>query len=125
MKIALSITPKEIIIQYNLRALVTDGRVYMEIRKGMPGLKQAGKITNNRLKLHLSKFGYAPVAHTTSLWKYSSKNIKFTLAVDNFGVKYVGKQHTEHLIQVLQQLYTLCIDCTGTFFCGLTIAWDY
>ena len=97
----------------------------MDIRKGMSGLKQVRKISNNRLQLHLVKCGYAPVARTPSLWKHASKNITLPLIVDNFGVKYVGKQHNEHLIQVLQQLYTISIDCTGTLFCGLTFAWDY
>jgi hypothetical protein len=37
-----------------------------EIRKGMPGLKQAGKIANDRLTKHLAKFGYTPVPHSAS-----------------------------------------------------------
>ena len=68
MKIHLSVILKEIITQYNLQALITDGWVYMDIRKGMPGMKKSGKISNDRLKLHLAKFGYAPVARTPSLW---------------------------------------------------------
>ena len=91
MKICLSIIPEEIITQYNLRKLATDGWVYMEIRKGMPGLKQADKIANNILKLHLTKFGYTPVACNPYLWKQASKNITFALFVDDIGVKYVGK----------------------------------
>ena len=67
MKIALDIVPNKIIHQYNLRALASNIWVYMEIRRGMPGLKQAGPIANDRLHLHLSKFGYAPVACTPYL----------------------------------------------------------
>ena len=62
MKISLAILPKEIIAQYNLLQLASNGWVYLEIRKGMPGLKQAGRITNDRLKIHFDKFGYFPVA---------------------------------------------------------------
>ena len=91
----------------------------------MSGLKQSRKIANGRLQLHLSKFGYTLVARTTSIWKHASKNITLALFVDNFRVKYVGNHHNEHLIQVLQQLHTISIDWNGTFFCGLTIAWDY
>ena len=40
MKLPLSMFPQDIIDQYNLKDLVAaDGYVYMEIRKGMPGLK--------------------------------------------------------------------------------------
>ena len=67
MKIALDIVSDEIIRQYNLCDLASNGWVYMEIRKGMPGLKQAGRILNDSLQLHISKFEYAPVARTPYL----------------------------------------------------------
>jgi hypothetical protein len=38
-----------IIDQYALRDLAEDGWVYVEIQKGMPGLKQAGILANKRL----------------------------------------------------------------------------
>jgi hypothetical protein len=41
MKMVLSLFPEEIIQKCNLIALVVDGWVYIEIRKGMYGLKQA------------------------------------------------------------------------------------
>ena len=60
MKISLAILPEEITAQYNLLQLSSNGWVYLEIRKVMPGLKQAGRIANDRLKIHLAKFGYSP-----------------------------------------------------------------
>ena len=53
MKISLDILPEEIIAQYNLRQLASNGWLYLEIRKVMSGLKEAGHIANNRLQLHL------------------------------------------------------------------------
>ena len=42
MKLPLSMSPQEIVKQYNLKDRVAaDGYVYMEIRKEIPGLKQA------------------------------------------------------------------------------------
>ena len=55
-KLALACIHDKIIDQYNLRALSSDVWVYLEIRKGMPGLKQAGRIANDRLKAQLSHF---------------------------------------------------------------------
>ena len=81
MKIALNISPDKIIRQYNLSALASNGWVYMEIHKGMPGLKQAGRIVNERLQLHLSKFGYAPVAFMPYFCKPATKNIIFCLSL--------------------------------------------
>ena len=45
--------------------------------------------------------------------------------VDNFGVKYVGKESADHLIQALQKLYIISINWTGSIYCGLTLDWDY
>ena len=45
--------------------------------------------------------------------------------VDGFGVKHVGKDTADHLIQALKKLYTISIDWTGSLYCGLTINWDY
>ena len=46
MRIPLSLIPDEISSQYDPRKLSKDGWVYMEIRNGMPGLKQARRIAN-------------------------------------------------------------------------------
>jgi hypothetical protein len=54
-------------VQYNLRELAVKGWIYLEIRKGMPGLKQAGKIANDRLTKHLGKYGYTPAPRTPAL----------------------------------------------------------
>jgi hypothetical protein len=49
MKMLLSRFPEEIVQKYNLNALAVDGWVYIEIRKGMYGMKQAGKLVNQLL----------------------------------------------------------------------------
>jgi hypothetical protein len=50
MHILLSIFPEEIVNNYNLKSLAVEGWVYIEIRKGMYGLKQAGLLANQLLK---------------------------------------------------------------------------
>jgi hypothetical protein len=50
MKMLLSRFPEEIIQKHNLNALAVDGWVYIEIRKGMYGLKQAGLLANQLLQ---------------------------------------------------------------------------
>jgi hypothetical protein len=93
MKMLLSRFPKEIVQKYNLNDLAVDGWVYIEIRKGMYGLKQAGLLANQLLQTRLEPFGYYPARHTPGLWLHKTQPISFTLVVDNFAVKYVGKQH--------------------------------
>ena len=65
MKLALVILLPKTVDQYNFNALAfPDCLVYLEIRKGVPGLKQANRIANALLTVNLIKFGYAPVPHT-------------------------------------------------------------
>jgi hypothetical protein len=77
MKLPLALIPVEIVKQYNLLDLAHDGSDYIEIRKGMPGLKQAGPIASDRLTAHLAKSGYAPVARTPLLWKHATLPVVF------------------------------------------------
>jgi hypothetical protein len=57
MRMLLSRFPEEIVHKYNLAALAVDGWVYIEIRKGMYGLKQAGS---------------APIEAIITMWLLSS-----------------------------------------------------
>ena len=48
MTLPLKLVPTEIIDQYNLKELTHNGMIYVEIRKGIPGLKRIGKIAYSR-----------------------------------------------------------------------------
>jgi hypothetical protein len=124
-KMLLSRFPEEIIQKYNLNALAVDGWVYIEIRKGMYGLKQAGFLANQLLQTRLAPFGYYPARHTPGLWLHKTRPISFTLIVDDFAVKYVGKQHADHLWNALLRMYELTTDWTTTVYYGMTLKWDY
>jgi hypothetical protein len=125
MRLPVRILPQEIVEQYQLLPLLHDGWVYDEILKGMYGLPQAGIIANQRLEKHLAKYGYKPTYLTPGLWRHESQTITFSLVVDDFGVKYVGDQHTRHLIKALEDLYTVSSNWTGSLYCGLTLNWGY
>ena len=45
--------------------------------------------------------------------------------MDNFSVKYVGKAHVQHLMNVLEQHYTISHDWTGKRYLGIDLDWDY
>lgn len=50
MKISLDICPQMIIYQYNLHDCAVNGYVYVECRKAIYGLPQAGILANQLLK---------------------------------------------------------------------------
>jgi hypothetical protein len=125
IKMLLSRFPEKIIQKYNLNALSVDGWVYIEIRKGMYGLKQAGLLATQLLQTRLAPFGCYPAWHTPELWLHKTRPISFTLVVDDFAVKYVDKHHAEHLRNALLRTYELTTDWTATVYSGMTLKWDY
>jgi hypothetical protein len=125
MRLPIAIIPDEIIEQYQLLPLVHNGHVYIEIRKGMYGLPQAGILANKLLTKRLARHGYAPTVHTPGLWKHHTRPISFTLVVDDFGVKYVDKVNADHLYSALIEHYEASTDWEGKLYCGVTLKWDY
>jgi hypothetical protein len=125
MRILVSRFPEKIVNKYNLKAVVVDGWVYIDIRKGMYGLKQAGLLVNQLLKKRLSPFGYYPSRHTPGLWLHKTRPIAFSLIVDDFTVKFVGKQHADHLRDALLRSYELTTDWEGKVYSDMTLKWDY
>ena len=105
MRLPLKHFPQHTIDQYNLRENAKHGWVYIKIRKAIYGLPQAGKLANKQLKEHLGPAGYYEVAHTPGLFTHVTRPIQFSLVVDDFGVKYVGKEHSDHLIKTLEHHY--------------------
>ena len=118
--------PDQVIEEYKLNNKVTaDGYVYVEVRKGMYGLPQAGLLAQELLEERLTKHGYKQNKLIPGLWKHETKNISFTLVVDDFGVKYVNKQDVDHLLRVLKEDYEIFEDWTGAKYVGLTLTWNY
>ena len=120
------ITP-EIMEEYGLTAAFFDskGYIYIEIRKGMYGLKEAAILAYDQLKAHLSKYGYAPVRFTPGLWTHNVRPTTFTLAVVDFGIKYFCKEDADHLFDALADKYALTKDWTGSNYLGITLHWNY
>jgi hypothetical protein len=102
-----------------------DGWVYIKIRKGKFGLKQARLLANQLLQTPLAPFGYYPARHTPGLLLHRPRPISFTFVVDDFTVKYVGKQHAEQLRDTLLRTFKITTDWTSTVYSGMTLKWDY
>ena len=85
--------PQEIMTQCNLDKLASKDKVCFEIQKGMPGLKQVGIISHNRLSEHLTKKNCILCQFTPSPRKYKYLPISFTLVGDDLiGIKYIKKR---------------------------------
>jgi hypothetical protein len=91
----------------------------------MYGLPQAGIIAQELLGKCLKMHGYCQSQTTPGLWKHDTRPISFSLIVDDFGVKYVGKENAQHLLDTVRQYYKRSCDWERERYCGLTIKWDY
>ena len=132
MKLPIHLFPQHVINQYSLKEHEKGGFVYVEIRRAIYGLPQAGILANKQLRERIAPFGYYEVAHTPGLWRHVTRPVQFTLVVDDFGVKYVGKKHAQHLIKALKcdhkvpgDGYEVEEDWEGDLFCGISLDWHY
>ena len=91
----------------------------------MYGLPHVGIIAQQLLEKRFEKHGYRQLDNTLGFWKHNSRPICFSLIVDDFGVKYVGKEHADHLISILEESYVVDKDWEGKKYCGISFDWDY
>ena len=92
---------------------------------GMYGLPQAGILYYKQLVQILSPFGYAPTRHTPGLWRHKTLPISFSLCINDFGIKKVGRKHIEHRLADLHTKYEVTTYWTGSTYLGITLKWDY
>ena len=81
--------------EYNILPLIKNNRLLSEIRTGMCGLPQYGRLAYIKLVKHLATDGYIPTVHTPGLFRHITRPKNFNLVVDNFGVKVVGQTHAD------------------------------
>jgi hypothetical protein len=126
LKIPIALLPDNIIEHYQLQEKVLDGYVYMEICKGMFGLPQAGILANKLVKEHFACHGYFEQPRTPGLWKHVTCPVWFNLCVEKFGIKYIGREHLQHLYDTLRkETYEIVEDWTGDLYCGIILEWNY
>ena len=110
----LSYFPDDVIEHYNLKDKVdVKGNVCVKCVRGMCGLPHAGIIAQQLLESRLNHHGYYQSRITPGFWKHNTRPICFSLLVDDFGVKYVGDEHAEHLLAALRENYTVSPDWDG------------
>jgi hypothetical protein len=107
MCIPLELFPTWIVAQYDLLTKVHRGHIYLEMRRAVWGLPQAGILANKLLRKRLAPHGYYECKQMQGLWKHTSRPILFTLVVDDFSEKYTNQGDVDHLIGSLKKDYKL------------------
>ena len=73
----------------------------------MYGLPQAEILANKLLKERIEIQNYYKAPHTPGLFTHKTRPIWFTLTVDDFKVKYIGREHTERSMTILKKYYNV------------------
>ena len=116
--------PEDVQIEFNIAAYAVNGRVMMEVVKGLYGLPQAGFLAQKELEAHVAKFGYRQV-ETPCLYEHDTNGNRFALVVDDFLVKIKSEAGAQHIIAALQERYVITIDRTASKYIGITMHWHY
>ena len=111
VKIKLSGFPETIIAHYNLCEKENPyGFVYFVIKRGMYRLPQIGILAQTLLETRLNAHCYHQSKITPGMWTHEWRPICFTLIVDDFRVKYVGKEHADHIFKCIKENYDITED---------------
>ena len=118
-------TPRAVWDQYNLDQFHDNGWVYARADKGMYGLPQAGRVAYDHLVPILNDAGYYEASRTPGLFCHNTNDIVFTQVVDDFLIQHTTEVALQHLIDTLQQHYTITTDRLATKYCGMQLNWNY
>jgi hypothetical protein len=86
---------------------------------------QACILANELLQKQFAPHGYYKCVNILRIWRHVTCLITFSLVVNNFGIKYVGKEHVNHLTKRLKEKYKLTKDWTGDLHSGISPKWNY
>jgi len=122
MRINLKHIPADVQKQYNIADMVHNEHVIMEISRSIYGLPQAGKLSQDRLIMHLAKHGYTQCPNTPCLFVHATNGVAFTLVVDDFLIKFKERKAADHLLEALREMYTMTTDFgTTQKYVGITL----
>ena len=122
--VLLSQIPPSIQDRYKVADLAVGNKVLVQIDGGIYGLPQSGLLAQQDLVALLATHGYR-MTSTPCLFRHDTRDIQFTLIVDDFGVKFTNKEDAQHLADILGTKYELHIDWSGDQFLGITLEWNY
>jgi hypothetical protein len=125
MRMPLKLFPDDIVEHYNLKEKALNGYVYMEIRRGMYGLPQAGILANKLYEndwadTAISRCNTHPVCGSTSRDPYGSICVS-TISASNISARKISNTFFRHyalrltkLLKTGQAIYTAESISSGT-----------
>ena len=88
-------------------------------------MSSPNKIAHDDLVEQLSKHGYHKSKYTEGLFIHETRQIAFTLVVDDFAIKYIDKADVDHLLMCLQEECPVKVDWDSQQYIGINFTWNY
>lgn len=115
--------PAATLARYGDQIVWSGNRTMVQCNKGIYGLPQAGRLAHDLAVTVLATHGYHQCPNTPCLFRHTSRNIFFTLVVDDFLIKYTDKADVEHLCTALRDKWDFEMDWAASTYLGMKI--DY
>ena len=96
-----------------------------EVLGGMYGMPHAGKLAQDELIQLLNEAGYFNTSTSPSLFTHTSRDLDFTVTVDDFAINFKLEADYQHLVHTLESKYVITQDLTGEKYLGISFQWDY
>ena len=119
--------PQRTFEKYGLKNRKTNskGNYMVRVKRGMYGLPHAGRLAAIKVTALLAKAGYHECRHNKMVFRHDTRDVTFTLVVDDFLIKYSERADAEHLIRTLEEVYVMKTDWEAKKYLGITLDWDY
>ncbi len=118
LRLRIADMPDDVIEQYNLRDNTTPTAISIaKYKRGCMACHRPVSLPNNIVKERLQKHSYHQSQTTPGLWKHDPRSIRFSLVDNDFGVKYVGKENAQHLLDTVQHYYKCSCNKKGERYC--------
>ena len=123
-KIKASKVPIAICQKYNISP-DNDDYIYFRLDKCLYGHAVAGRLSNQELVKLLKVAGYYESDLVPCLFKHESRQISFSLIVDDLGVKHTNTEDIQHLIDAISPRWKVKHNPTGDKYIGMNLKWNY
>ena len=123
-KIKASKVPSAVCEKYNISA-DSDDFIYFRLDKCLYGHAVAGRLSNQELVKILKIAGYHESDLVPCLFKHETRNVTFSLIVDDLGVKYTNFDDIQHLIDSISPRWKVKLNKSGDKYIGMNLKWDY
>ena len=127
IRFCLDLIPQAIINQCELASPATkkNGFIHTCVDKAWCGLKQAGKIVHDDLVNQLAEAGHKKHGLAEGRFRHNTRDIDFTLAVDDFLIRCTKEANLAHLTQAIEKCCTLKVNPEAKQCCvGIQWQWD-